>query len=245
MLEQITQFLQAVGTAMQGFLGNVANVENIKLFQAVVQWSAILLSALAGTYAARKQGLDYFGVFVIAFVSCVGGGTIRDMLLGRFPIFWLETPIYLVTIFLVSLFGQFIQREAKKGERLVGMIARPVEKIASEESTVFLLVDSLALGLWGYLGTIFALLSGVPPILAPVLGVITAVFGGVLRDIFFARVPQQFLPGQLYAMAAAAGAIVYVLLYINGQGGTIGFVICISVTFLIRMASVRFNIRSS
>ena len=58
-----------------------------------MQWSAILLAALAGTYAARKRGMDFFGVLVIAFVSCVGGGTIRDLLLGRFPIFWLETPI--------------------------------------------------------------------------------------------------------------------------------------------------------
>ena len=71
----------------------------------------------------------------------------------------------------VSVFGPFMQRGAEKGERLVGQFAGPVEKIAGEGSPLFLLVDSLSLGLWGYLGTIYALFSGVPAVLAPVLGV--------------------------------------------------------------------------
>lgn len=244
MPEDILQFLQPIWDALQGLFSKAVDEETLRLFQNVVQWSAILLSALAGTYAARKRGMDFFGVLVIAFVSCVGGGTIRDMLLGRFPIFWLESPIYVITVFLVSLFGLFIQRGAEKGERVVRQIAGPVEKIAGETSFLFLFVDSLALGLWGYLGTIYALFSGVPTVLAPVLGVITAVFGGVLRDVFFARIPQQFLPGQLYAVAAAVGSIVYVLLYHVGMGGAAGFLACIGVTFVIRAASVKFNISS-
>jgi uncharacterized membrane protein YeiH len=244
MPEQIVQLLQSLSSALQALLSQAVNAETLRLFQDVVQWCAILLSALAGTYAARKRGMDFFGVLVIAFVSCVGGGTIRDMLLGRFPIFWLKTPVYLVTVLAVSVFGLFIQRGAEKGERLVGQIARPVEKIAGEQSLLFLLVDSLALGLWGYLGTIYALFSGAPAVLAPVLGVITAVFGGVLRDVFFARIPQQFLPGQLYAVAAAVGAIVYVLFYNGGLGGAAGFLACIGVTFVIRVVSVKFNISS-
>lgn len=245
MPEELLQFLQALWTALQSFAQNAVEEESIQLFQTVVQWAAILLSALAGTYAARKRGMDFFGVLVIAFVTCVGGGTIRDMLLGRLPVFWLESPVYMVTVLVVSMLGMFIERGVEKDEHLAGQIAKPIAKMVRAESPVFLVVDSLALGLWAYLGSNFALAGGVSPILAPVLGVITAIFGGVLRDIFFARVPEQFLPGQLYATAAAVGAIVYVLSYSAGLGGPLGFVACIVVTFAIRIASVKFHISSS
>ena len=79
---------------------------------------------------------------------------------------------------------------------------------------------------------------------APIMGVITASFGGVLRDVFFATVPQSFMPGQLYAAAAAAGAIVYVLLWELGVNRTVSFLACFVLTFIIRMASVRYDIRS-
>jgi len=240
--ENISQILQELWNSLQVL---ITGKENLKIFQGVVQWSAILLSALAGTYAARKRGMDFFGVLVIAFVSCVGGGTIRDLLLGRFPIFWLASPIYMVTILIVGLFGFLIQREAEKGEKYVGQIAQPIERMVGENSMAFTVIDSLALGLWAYLGTFFALGSGVSPFLAPVLGVITAIFGGVLRDVFFAKIPTQFLPGQIYATAAAIGAVVYVVLYSIGQGGAFGFIACIAVTFIVRMASVKFNITSS
>jgi len=61
--------------------------------------------------------MDYFGALAIAFVSCIGDGTIRDLLLGRFPIFWLKPPVYLVMVLVVSAFGQFIERGAEKGDR--------------------------------------------------------------------------------------------------------------------------------
>jgi uncharacterized membrane protein YeiH len=166
-------------------------------------------------------------------------------LLGRFPVFWLTTPVYLVTVLLVSVFGQFMERGSAKSQGLVGGLARPMERIVGEESWVFIVVDALAMGLWAYLGVFYALNSQVPPLITPVLGVITAVFGGVLRDIFFATVPKQFLPGQIYAGAAAIGATVYLLFWWAGQGDTLGFIVCVLVTFSIRMLVVKFNITSS
>lgn len=150
-----------------------------------------------------------------------------------------------ITSLVVSLFGQFIVHGAEKGDKIVGQIARPVERIVGEESTPFIVIDALALGLWAYLGTYYALVASVPSVLAPVLGVITAVFGGVLRDVFFATIPQQFLPGQFYSIAAALGAIAYAILWSFGLGGPTGFLACIAVTFIVRMASVKFNIVSS
>ena len=76
------------------------------------------------------------------------------------------------------------------------------------------------------------------------MGVITAAFGGVLRDVLSAKVPELFLPSRLYAAAAAAGAIVCVLLWKLGVSGSVSFLACLALTFLVRMASVKFNIQS-
>ncbi len=188
--------------------------------------------------------MDYFGMLVIAFVSCVGGGTIRDLFLGRYPVFWLKTPIYLVTILLVSLLGMFIHAGSENSESFIGHFAQPVQKLVAEESKAFILIDTLALGLWTYLGTTYALASNVPLIITPVLGVITAIFGGVLRDVFFARIPQQFLPGSLYAGASVFGATTYITLYWYDLNDQMSFIACVIATFLIRVISIKFNISS-
>lgn len=242
--EQVVQFLQILLVYLEEIGPEAVEATNVRQFLAGVQWLAILLTALAGVYAARRLGMDYFGMLVIAFVSCVGGGTTRDLLLGRFPIFWLKTPIYLVTIMLVSLFGVFIQASTKSGEGIVGAIAQPVERLVAEESRAFILIDALALGLWTYLGTTYALASNIPLVIAPVIGVITAIFGGVLRDVFFARIPQQFLPGSLYAGASVLGAIIFVILYSYGVNNQLSFFICIGITFFTRVISLKFNISS-
>ena len=209
MNEQLQEFLQLISQ----WLGTSVSDRSLYLFQAVVQWSAIVLSAVTGMRAASRQGMDYFGISVIAFISCVGGGTLRDVLLGNYPIFWLSTPVYLVTILAVSLVGLLAMRKAKMAPALVQQIASPVHWVFQEKSMVYLGIDSLALGMWAYLGVLYALYKGVPPIITPVMGVITASFGGVIRDVFFARVPERFMPGPLYAGAAAIGAIVYILFW--------------------------------
>ena len=244
MEEQIQQVLQA----LQEILNNNAPLsdradEAFNLFVFFVQWSAIILSALAGLYAARKHGMDFYGSMVIGFITALGGGTIRDVLLGRYPVFWLAEPVYAITVIVIALLSILVGREAKR-RKTIARVAQPIERITDAQSMVFIIIDALALGLWAYLGTLYALELRAPSVVAPIMGVITASFGGVLRDVFFARVPQSFMPGQLYVAAAAAGAIVYVLLWEMGVDSTVSFLTCFLLTFIIRMASVKFNIRS-
>ena len=242
--EQIQQFLQALKSFFDTTAPLSSEVDGtLNLLVFFVQWSAIILSALTGLYAARKHGMDFYGGLVIAFIAALGGGTIRDLLLGRFPIFWIAEPVYAVTVVVIALFSILVGSEAKRS-KTVANVATPIERITDDQSTVFLIVESLALGLWAYLGTLYALELNVPSIVAPIMGVITASFGGVLRDLFFAKVPQSFMPGQLYAAAAAAGAIVYVLLWELGVNSTVSFLACFLLTFIIRIASVKFNIQS-
>lgn len=245
MSEQVGLLLQA----FQDYLNNITPIADdssqaFNLFVFVVQWAAIILSTWAGSYSARARGMDIYGSLVIGFIVSLGGGTIRDVLLGRYPIFWVADPVYIVTFLIVAVLI-FVSIDApKRSKPYVAKVVRPVEQLANKESPVFTVIDALALGLWAYLGTVFALQMGAPPVVAPIMGIVTASFGGVLRDVFFTQIPQTFLPGQLYASAAGAGAVVYVVLWQLGFGETIGFLACFGLTFAIRMASLKFNIQS-
>ena len=248
MEEQIQQFIEQLWQVLQALLNNATPLldqadEALNWFVFFVQWAAIILSALAGLYAARKRGMDFFGSMVIAFIVSLGGGTLRDMLLGRYPVFWLAEPVYAVTVLVIALLSILVGREAQRSQT-VARVAQPLGRITDEQSRFFIVIDALALGLWAYLGTIYALRMGISPLVAPIMGIITATFGGVLRDVFSAKVPELFLPSRLYAAAAASGAIVYVLLWQLGVNGTASFLACLALTFLVRMASVKFNIQS-
>lgn len=222
--------------------------EFIIFFQTAIQWIAIILSASTGVYDARRNGLDYFGALVIAVIVAVGGGTLRDLLLGRYPLFWLADPIYLVSILIVGIIGillipistrSYTSVPARHHDLLHGVV-----RILFGTSGSFAVIDALALGMWAYLGTVYALTSGIPMIIAPIMGVITASFGGVLRDVFFAKIPEIFRPGQFYALASFAGASAYVLCWNIELPYPTGFIMCMVVTFLVRMISVKYNITS-
>jgi uncharacterized membrane protein YeiH len=220
--------------------------ETFNLVVSMIQWAAIGVSALAGVYEARRRDLDYFGAMVIATVVSVGGGTVRDLLLGRTPLFWIVNPIYLVTVFLVSLVALIGIAPEDKTPKLVNPLISPVRHLIRYDGMPrwVVVLDALALGLWAYLGTFFALAVGASPLVAPVLGVITASFGGVIRDVFFAQVPSMFRRGQLYTICAALGSVVYVILALLGVSELVSFLACVAVTFVSRMVAVRFNITS-
>ena len=222
--------------------------EVVLLYQMVIQWIAIILSASTGVYDARRNGLDYFGALVIAVIVAVGGGTLRDLLLGRYPLFWLKDPIYLVSILIVGIIGILLvpvsSGSRPEGKPKSANFFHAVMSLMYGTSGSFAVVDALALGMWAYLGTYYALICGIPAIISPIMGVITASFGGVLRDVFFAKIPEIFKPGQFYAIASFAGAGSYVICWILALPDPSGFVACIVVTFVVRMISVRYNITS-
>lgn len=240
---------QLLQTIKEGLISNTIVVEpgkeGLTLFIFLIQWSALVFSAAASLYVARKHGMDRYGALMIAFIAAVSGGTIRDILLVRYPIFWISEPIYALTVFLIFLLGLILGMDRIKSNKSAAKVIQPVAHLASKDSKTFLILDSLALGLWAYLGSYYALLAGTPLIIAPIMGVITACFGGIVRDIFFARIPKLLMPGQLYTVAAAAGAAVYVVFWWFGADNTTAFVACFATTFAIRMISVKFNILST
>lgn len=158
----------------------------------------VAVFAVSGALAAGRKRLDLLGVMVIAVVTAIGGGTLRDLLLDLHPTFWIRDPTYLAVIVLSASLTILYVRYYQP----------PVRAL--------LIADALGLALFTISGAQLAEAAGLPGAIVVVMGVITGVAGGVLRDVLTAEVPLVLRPGTLYATTAIAGATVYLLLQAAG-----------------------------
>ncbi|GAA5482715.1 trimeric intracellular cation channel family protein [Haloferula sargassicola] len=158
-----------------------------------IEYLAVAACAASAVLAAEGKGIDLFGVLVLALVTAVGGGTLRDLCLGARPLFWIEQPLYVWTA-LATAVTTFV---------LVRFARLPAKSLA--------LIDAIGLALFGIAGTEKALAFGAPGIVAVLLGVVTGVAGGILRDVLRNEVPLVFRQDmELYATAVFAGAVAFV-----------------------------------
>jgi len=200
----------------------------MKTTLSVIEISAILVFAYSGMMQARKSGFDYIGVLTIALVTALGGGTLRDVLLGNHPLYWVSHWEFLIYVLLLSPIALLLLRLKKD----------------FSSGRALMLIDALGLGLFTASGTEIALEMKTSILPAAFIGVITATFGGVLRDVLCNEKPQLFQPTEpLYATCAFAGAWVYILMLALGLMPTIALLICIVVTFLFRTLAIVFNLR--
>ncbi|PLK45730.1 trimeric intracellular cation channel family protein [Emticicia sp. TH156] len=151
--------------------------------------------AASGTMAAMRKDLDIFGLVVIAFVTSVGGGTIRDMLIGHLPVRWILDSTIIILIVMVAM---------------VTVIFR--HRIAHLDKTLTLF-DSLGLGFFALRGIQEGISAGLNVPSCIILGTITACFGGVIRDILLNEIPALFRTGQLYATVCIIGGSFYFALH--------------------------------
>lgn len=164
--------------------------------QYVVEVAATAAFAASGVMEAARKRLDAVGVVVVACLTAFGGGTLRDLLLDRRPLFWVQHSAYLWGVFALAIAA------------MVAMRAR--HRRPTEQAIVW--PDALGLGLFAATGTQLALETGWPMLAAAVIGVVTAVFGGVLRDIVCNEVPMVFRDGKPYAICAFIGSWMYLLM---------------------------------
>jgi uncharacterized membrane protein YeiH len=150
--------------------------------------------AVSGALAAGRRGLDLIGVIVLGTVTAIGGGTIRDVLLDRHPIFWLADPAYLIVMVAAALITVAYVRW------------RPAPRVA------LLVADGVGLALFSVAGAQIAESRALPALSCIVLGTVTGTAGGMVRDILSAEVPLVLRQGNLYATAAIAGTSTYFLL---------------------------------
>jgi uncharacterized membrane protein YeiH len=160
----------------------------------IIEVVAILVGALSGFVEARRKRMDIVGVFTVAFITAFGGGTLRDILLDRRPLFWVEHQGYAILIFILAL--------------LATPLMRTVKQIISDR--VIVIADAVGLGLFTVAGVAQAQTAHMPIFIASMMGVITGIFGGVLRDIVCNEVPMVFRDGKPYAICAFFGAWLYI-----------------------------------
>jgi uncharacterized membrane protein YeiH len=159
-----------------------------------LQYAGVAVFAVSGALAAGRKNLDLLGVVVIATVTAIGGGTLRDLLLDRHPVFWIAEPGYLYVTLAAAL------------------LAVPYTRLFRPPDRSLAYADALGLALFTISGAQIAERLGLPAIIVVLMGALTGVAGGVLRDVLTAEIPLILRRGRFYATAAIAGIVLYLLL---------------------------------
>jgi len=182
-----------------------------------------LVFAISGSLSAKEKGMDVFGALVIASVTAIGGGTLRDMLIGSTPVGWLGDLNYLYCIF---------------GGLFLSLLFKSV---LSRVRRALFLFDTIGIAVFTILGLEKSLDVGVHPIIAIMMGTVSAVFGGLIRDILTNDVPL-ILRKEVYATACVSGGVLYMGLKYFGVHEIITYSATISLIMIIRLVSIRYNL---
>jgi uncharacterized membrane protein YeiH len=181
--------------------------------------------AVSGALAAGRKRLDLLGVFVLASVTAIGGGTIRDLLLDRHPMFWLTDAAYLgVIVAAVAMTFAYVRWRRPP---LVSL----------------LVADALGLALFSIAGAQIAQNAGLPAVSVVLLGTMTGVGGGVIRDVLSAEIPFVLRRGNLYASAVIIGIVGYLMLESIGVARQPASLIGMGIIAAARFAAIRWEVQ--
>ena len=186
--------------------------------------AATFLAAITGVWMATRRGYDLVGAFILAFVTGVGGGLLRDaVFIKQIPLV-MQDARYLWVVLAAVVVGTWTHRLAERFEHLLAY------------------VDALGIGVYGVVGANKAMIAGIAPVPAVLVGICNAVGGGLLRDVLVREEPLVFKPGQLYSLAALGGCVLFVVLsYYYGVDTNTSAWLSIATTLLLRLLAIRFN----
>ncbi|MFC1991107.1 trimeric intracellular cation channel family protein [Chloroflexota bacterium] len=183
----------------------------------------VAVFAITGSLAAGRKRMDFLGVVVLAMVTALGGGTIRDIVLGTRPVFWVSAPIYILVASVTAIIIFFLVR-----------FYRIPYKVLS-------LADAFGLSVFTVVGTQKALASGTHVGIAVVMGVMTGVAGGILRDILSGEIPL-ILRREIYATASLCGAITFCGIFLALENQTLAIITSIVITLGLRLSAIKWNL---
>lgn len=185
--------------------------------------AGVAVFAVSGVLAARDRELDLLGVVVVAAITAVGGGTLRDLLLDRHPIFWVTDAWYLTVI------------------GAAAMLTVAYVRVWPPPRTTLLVADAVGLALFALSGAQVAESARCPPLVVVLMGTMTGVTGGLLRDVITAQVPL-ILRREIYATAAIAGVTLYLVLQTFGTPKAWAFLTGMSLVVALRMLALRWGL---
>ncbi|ABC21792.1 Protein of unknown function UPF0126 [Rhodospirillum rubrum ATCC 11170] len=183
----------------------------------------LIVFAVSGGLVAARKGMDIVGFALMATVTGIGGGTFRDMVLGMTPVFWVREPHYLVVCLAVGILTWFVAHRLDSRQRAL------------------LWADAIGIAFFTVVGTQVGLRAEAGISVALLMGVMTACFGGIVRDLL-AGEPSLILQREIYITACVAGACAYLLFDAMGAGEGVSGVVSFCVTFLVRGAALAFGL---
>jgi len=189
----------------------------------ILDFLGIISFAISGSLVAMRKKLDPFGVFIIAFATAVGGGTLRDVLIGAQPVFWMKNTTVIFLIIASTIFAIFFRNKLKYLNKSL------------------FLFDTIGLGLYTIMGTEIGLKANFHPIVIVSIATMTASFGGVIRDILCNEVPVIFRK-EIYATACVLGSITFLILHHFNFNETIMYVSTAVIIISIRLVAVIFKL---
>ena len=202
---------------MQEFIQYVQSVT----FVGIIEIAGTIAFAISGIRLAAAKEFDWFGAVVVGFVTAIGGGTVRDLLLDVTP-FWMLNPVYLIC----SIIGLIV----------VIIFSRRLVRL----DTPFFIFDTIGLALFVVVGVEKTILLGFPFWVAIIMGTITGVLGGILRDVLINEIPLVFRK-EIYALACVLGGIVYSICYSLAFAGIACEIIAAVAIFLTRVLAVKYQ----
>ena len=180
---------------------------------------AITVEAMTAALAAGRRNMDWFGVCLIACVTALGGGTMRDILLDHYPLVWVNNPYVLLLVCGAAL------------------LTIPLARLVDRLKWPFLLLDALGLVVFTVIGCNIGIEAGVHPIIVIVAGMVTGTAGGVLRDVLCNDIPLIF-QGELYATVSLITGVIYFLGLTNGLPGDLMVLVAIAIGFTLRVLAL-------
>lgn len=195
----------------------------------IMEVGSVFAAAIAGGLDARRKQMDFVGVYFVALATALGGGTMRDTLLGRFPVFWARDAGFPLYVLVFSLMVVLLWRKHLSDHRHV-------------QRTVNI-CDAVGLGLFSMVGASYASEAGSPFFSAVLIGVVNGIVGGVLKDVLCNEIPSVFrVNTQLYATCSFVGCIIYLGLQELGLTPASAFGIGVTFTVVLRLVAIQFRI---
>lgn len=189
----------------------------------ILTYVAVIASSVSGALEARKHQMDIVGATTIAFVNAFGGGTVRDLLLGRTPVFWVNEPWLTITTFVIAILSFY--------------------RLDQVSNRLLIFADAIGLAIFSILGAVFTLQLQLSPVVAILMGVVTGIFGGVLRDLLCNRIPNVFRQStELYATCSFIGTTVYIILHVLQFNALPIALIGALTVFAMRLLAVSFKV---
>ncbi len=188
----------------------------------ILDFAGVAVFAATGALAASRKQLDIVGFIFLAAITGIGGGTLRDLILGKLPVFWIKEPAFIAVCVVVALTIFFSAHLIESRYRLL------------------LWLDALGLAAYSVMGTVIGLEFGISPYAAIVTGIMTATFGGIFRDVISGE-KSVLLSDEIYISAALLGAASFALLMEFGLDKNIAIIIGVSLAFALRAAALLFG----